>query len=122
MKLRPSPVSVIVPMTIPADAHARATTTVLRAPDSSASPIARQPKTRRVLARSHVVGTTEAMPHSAANAALRPPSSTTTMTTSGRNRWPRSSSTVFSRGRSALGTPTRPIRLASKCTAMKTAT
>jgi len=59
---------------------------------------------------------------SAAIGALKPEYITTRIASTGRNICPRSLITVPSLGNSLRGTPTRPRRLASKCTAEKQAT
>jgi hypothetical protein len=66
----PRPVSVTEPTTMPAQAQASATATVLRAPAISPSAIMRNEMSARVERRRSAVGTTEMMPQSAANCAL----------------------------------------------------
>ena len=65
VKVRPSPVCAITPITIPALAQASATMTELIAPASSPSTSLRIVNSDRVVLRSSTTGTTDRMPMSA---------------------------------------------------------
>ena len=82
----PSPVMKITPMTIPAQAHARATVTVFFAPSSSAFRIFLMFMYSRVVFLRSAVGMVLMMPQSAAKGALKPSISVPIMMISGRNR------------------------------------
>jgi len=73
------------------------------------------------------VGRTQALLHliarlKASGAIAAPRNRPNRITRTGMNRWPRSRRTTPSRGHSARGSPSRPTRLDSKCTAKNTAT
>ena len=65
----PRPVIVTQPMTMPAQAQAIATASVLRAPSTSASSTLRQPIPARVVARSSAIGMQDSAPASAQSGA-----------------------------------------------------
>ena len=122
VKVMPSPVSEMTPMTMPAQAQAMATERASRAPPCSASITVRQPMPARVERRSSATGRHDSAPtsaHSGAEYDIDMPPSTIRI---GMNRCPRSASTAPRRGSSLRGSPIRPTRLAWKCTAENTAT
>ena len=118
----PSPVMVTQPMTMPAQAQAMATDSVFLAPSSSASSTLRQVMPSRVALRSSAIGRHISAPDQRAQRRGVAERQADENDDDGDEQVAALASTWPSRGSSLLGTPCRPRRLASKCTAKNTAT